>query len=126
MGEPRPAAARMGAMRREVLSPTPPVECLSTRMALGGRERRSRVTPESRMARVRAVSSVGERPRRKVAMRKAAVWASEISRAVMAATRCWISMEESSWPSRLRRMRSRGRGSVIRRGRRRKEGVGRR
>ncbi len=29
VGEARPEAARMGAMRREVLSPTPPVECLS-------------------------------------------------------------------------------------------------
>ncbi len=29
VGWARPAAARMGAMRSEVLSPTPPVECLS-------------------------------------------------------------------------------------------------
>ena len=35
-GWARPAAARMGAMRSEVLSPTPPVECLSTVKVLRG------------------------------------------------------------------------------------------
>lgn len=44
LGEVRPAAARMGAMRREVLSPTPPVECLS--MVKLWRGAASKVSPE--------------------------------------------------------------------------------
>ena len=46
-------------MRREVLSPTPPVECLSTRTEVRGE--RSKTSPEVRMAVVRVASSRAER-----------------------------------------------------------------
>ena len=55
-----PAAARMGAMRREVLSPTPPVECLSTVNVCSGAA--SKTSPEKRMALVSVASSRRERP----------------------------------------------------------------
>ena len=54
---------------REVLSPTPPVECLST---LGpGREARSSTSPVRIMASVRATVSAGVMPRKKTAMARA-------------------------------------------------------
>ena len=56
----------MGATRKLVLSPTPPVECLST--AILPRRAGENFSPESRMARVSARVSSSERPRRKAAI----------------------------------------------------------
>ena len=64
----------MGAISSEALSPTPPVECLST--ANEWRDEVSSVSPEKRIAWVSAASSCGLRPRRKIAISSAAVWAS--------------------------------------------------
>ena len=105
------AAATMGAMSREVLSPTPPVECLSTVKAL--REVVSSVSPEKRIALVRAASSAGLRPRRKMAMRRAAVWASvgvgnSGVRWTSASMKDLISASERVRPSRLCWMTSMG------------------
>ncbi len=72
MGTATPHAATMGARARETLSPTPPVECLSTLRA--GMSERSTTVPESRMARVRATVSSGVMPRKKTAMAKAVIW----------------------------------------------------
>ena len=69
-----PAAATMGAISSEVLSPTPPVECLST--AKEWSDEVSSVSPEKRMAWVSAASSCGLSPRRKIAISSAAVWLS--------------------------------------------------
>ena len=74
LGRGRPAAAMMGAISRDVLSPTPPVECLSTVKEWSGAG--SKTSPEKRMAWVSAASSWGLSPRRKTAIRKAAAWAS--------------------------------------------------
>ena len=51
MGTGTPAAATAGATTNEVLSPTPPVECLST--LVPGMELRSSTWPERSMASVR-------------------------------------------------------------------------
>ena len=62
MGTATPQLATSGARSSETLSPTPPVECLSTT----GRSmpsKRSR-SPEAIMASVRAASSAGSRPRK--------------------------------------------------------------
>ena len=80
MAEPRPLtigtftpqAATSGATASEVLSPTPPVECLST--FVPGMSERSRTSPERSMAPVRACSSGSLIPRKKTAMQKAAIW----------------------------------------------------
>ncbi len=99
-------------MSRLVLSPTPPVECLSTVKVPSGRE--SKVSPEKRMAWVRAASSAVSRPLSRTAMRKAAVWASEMPDwAVTAWTKAWISAAGMDSRSRLRRMRSCGWKGIV-------------
>src|ERR1700733_10276107 len=107
MGTRRPAAAAMGAMRKDVLSPTPPVECLSTVGRAGlpsaGR-RRSSCTPEVRMAWVSARTSAGSIPRRKVPIRKALSCASSMESLAAPRAMCAISASLRVWPSRLRRM----------------------
>ena len=55
MGTFRPPAATMGAMTSEVLSPTPPVECLSTFRP--ARSEKSSTRPECSMASVSAAIS---------------------------------------------------------------------
>ena len=55
IGTITPAAAASGAAIRLVLSPTPPVECLST--LTPGMEERSTVVPECTMQSVRALTS---------------------------------------------------------------------
>ena len=57
-----PQEATMGAMTRVVLSPTPPVECLST--LTPWMEERSTTSPEWAMASVRIAVSFGLRPRK--------------------------------------------------------------
>ena len=78
LGEPSsPAAASTGAMSSEVLSPTPPVECLSTVKVWSGAA--SKVSPEKRMARVRSAVSRSDRPRWKTAIRNEPSCASVMS-----------------------------------------------
>ena len=64
-----PKDATSGATTRLVLSPTPPVECLSTRMPLIAEK--SRRCPESRTANVRSAVSWKFMPLKKIAMSKA-------------------------------------------------------
>ena len=71
MAQGTPQAATMGPRTRVVLSPTPPVECLST--FTPGTADRSRRAPESRMARVSARVSRVSIPRRQMAMSRAAL-----------------------------------------------------
>jgi len=64
----------MGAISSEVLSPTPPVECLSTANECS--DDGSSVSPEKRIAWVSAASSCAVQSRRKIAISSAAVWES--------------------------------------------------
>ena len=65
-----PQAATSGARISVVVSPTPPVECLST-FTPGMRER-SAISPEWAMARVSSLVSSGVMPLRRMAMSSAA------------------------------------------------------
>ena len=67
-----PQAATSGARQSDTLSPTPPVECLST-LTPGTRDR-SRTSPERSIACVSATVSASVMPRKKTAMRKAVIW----------------------------------------------------
>src|ERR1700722_20422922 len=104
MGTNRPAAATIGATRKEVLSPTPPVECLSTRAA--PRLWKSSTPPESRMWVVRLCSSSGLRPRQKMAMSHAESWYSGMEFVAAPATKNPISASVKAPPSRFLRIRS--------------------
>ena len=65
-----PQAATSGASTSVVVSPTPPVECLST--LIPGMALRSTTSPESRMARVSAVVSASVMPFSRIAISIAA------------------------------------------------------
>ena len=70
LGDRGPHAATSGARMSEILSPTPPVECLST----VGRESRRQVEPLARLAIMRSVhvlSSSALSPLKKIAMSSA-------------------------------------------------------
>ena len=67
-----PQAATTGPRAIEVLSPTPPVECLSTTFL--PRAARSIVSPLATMASVSACVSAGVRPSKYTAMQNAAIW----------------------------------------------------
>ena len=67
-----PQAAVSGASTSVVVSPTPPVECLST--LIPGMADRSATSPESRMARVSSVVSRSVIPFRRIAISSAASW----------------------------------------------------
>src|SRR4051794_931124 len=103
IGTAAPQAARIGASIRLTLSPTPPVECLST---TGLSRFQSRTLPESRIARVRASRSSLSRPLRKQAIASAPTWASERLPSVIPATRKPICSALRAAPSRLARMTS--------------------
>ncbi len=62
----------MGASAIETLSPTPPVECLST--FTPATSERSSTSPERSIASVSAAVSASVIPRKKTAMQKAAIW----------------------------------------------------
>ena len=72
MGTATPQQASIGASSSEVLSPTPPMECLSTRGA--GQSPRSSRSPEWSIASVRATSSASPSPRKTTAIASAAIW----------------------------------------------------
>src|SRR3954452_10639079 len=103
IGTATPQAARIGASIRLTLSPTPPVEGLST---TGLSRVQSRALPESRIANVSARRSSVSRPLRKKAIASAPTWASERLPSVMPATRNPISSALRAAPSRLARMTS--------------------
>src|SRR3954447_5059894 len=103
IGTAPPQASRVGASIRLTLSPTPPVECLST---TGLSRFQSSTLPESRIARVNARRSSLSRPLRKKAIASAPTWASERLPSVIPATRNWICSALSAVPSRLARMTS--------------------
>jgi len=67
-----PAAATRGATIKDTLSPTPPVECLSTILPLIPSN--ETVCPDVAMARVSAVASPSSMPRRYTAIAQAAIW----------------------------------------------------
>ena len=67
-----PAAATMGQRTRLVLSPTPPVECLSAFTPWMGL--RSRVSPECIMDMVMSRVSLSSMPRSRIAMHMADIW----------------------------------------------------
>src|SRR4051812_49053114 len=96
-------AARIGASMTLTLSPTPPVECLST---TGLPRSQSSTSPESRIARVSATRSSLSRPRRKKAIASAPTWASLRVPSVIPPTRKAISSANSAAPSRFLRMTS--------------------
>ena len=72
IGTGTPQAATSGASASETLSPTPPVECLST--FAPGTSERSSTSPERSIASVSARTSGSSMPRKKTAMQKAAIW----------------------------------------------------
>ncbi len=72
IGTYTPQAAASGARTRLVLSPTPPVECLSTRGP--GREDRSSTSPVRIIDSVRARVSSAVIPRKNTAMASAEAW----------------------------------------------------
>jgi hypothetical protein len=72
IGTATPQAATAGARGSEILSPTPPVECLST----FGRSRsdRSMMSPERSIASAHTASSPPSSPRKKMAISMADTW----------------------------------------------------
>ena len=72
IGTYNPAAATIGANINDVLSPTPPVECLSTFAA--GKSDQSSTDPEFSMDSVSAASSARVMPRHTTAIKNAAIW----------------------------------------------------
>jgi hypothetical protein len=88
------------------LSPTPPVECLSSTGP--SRPDQSSTAPESRIASVSATASSRVMPLKKTAMAKAATWPSVTSPLVRPATMNAISSRVSGMESRFLRMISWG------------------
>ena len=72
IGTATPHAATSGASTSDTLSPTPPVECLSTR-GVAHPSKASR-DPEASIASVSAASSWRSSPRNTTAMSRAAIW----------------------------------------------------
>ncbi len=72
IGTGTPQAAASGARISDVLSPTPPVLCLST--FTPGRSRRSTRRPECTIASVSHAVSSGVMPRRRMAISSADAW----------------------------------------------------
>ena len=105
IGTASPPAATSGARISDVLSPTPPVECLST--AFTPRAVRSSISPERSIASVRCAVSARDSPRTCAAISQAAAWWSGISPRVCPCTTCSISSRDSSTPLRFLRRISR-------------------
>ena len=106
IGTAPPQAATIGASSRLTLSPTPPVECLSSAGPGRPASDQSSTSPESRIAPVSAMRSAGVMPRSTIAMASAPTCASLTVPSAMPFTRksSWSSL--SSPPSRLTRIRS--------------------
>src|SRR5262245_12471059 len=108
IGTKPPAAARMGASIRLTLSPTPPVECLSSTGPGRSRSCQWSLRPDPVMCRVRATVSSSLMPRWKTAMAKAATWPSAMEPSAMPRMKKPISASLKARPSRFRRMISCG------------------
>src|SRR4051794_21308957 len=98
-GTAAPQAATSGASGRVILSPTPPVECLST----SGRPTSpsASTSPESIIAWVQRLVSAASIPFRRIAMARAAICSSATSPRVYAATTQSICSSVRRPPSRL-------------------------
>ena len=99
-----PIAAQSGASASVVLSPTPPVECLSTIRRPSGE--RSIVSPDSTIAAVSACVSASLRPRKTTAIAHALTCSAGIEPTQYPSTSQAISAAVCSPPSRLRSIRS--------------------
>jgi hypothetical protein len=106
IGTAPPQAATTGASSRLTLSPTPPVECLSSAGPGRPASDQSSTSPESRIAPVRAIRSADVIPFRTIAMASAPTWASETEPSAMPVTSSPIWSSVSSPPSRFTRIRS--------------------
>src|SRR5580698_9096801 len=104
MGTASPQAAANGATRKLVLSPTPPVECLST--AFLPSRAGENFSPESRMASASARVSSSVSPLSQHAISHAASCSRGIEPEAAPATTNPISRASSRPPSRFRRMMS--------------------
>ena len=105
IGTRTPQTAASGASGSEILSPTPPVECLSTLRP--GMPERSTTWPECSIACSQCGSSArGSRPRKKTAMRNADNCSSAISPVVAPRTMKRSSSGSRVPPSRFFRIRS--------------------
>ena len=99
-----PIAAASGASAIVVLSPTPPVECLSTTVRPS--DERSIVAPESIMACVSSLVSVSESPRKTTAIDQALICSGATRPATKPSTSHVISPGACTAPSRLRSISS--------------------
>src|SRR5690606_20068863 len=106
IGTGTPSAATSGASTSETLSPTPPVECLST--FTPGTAERSTTTPERSITSTSAASSSSFSPTKKTAIRKAAIWYSSTLPCAYASRKLRSSSGARLPPSRLRRITSYG------------------
>ena len=112
IGTRAPQAATIGASISETVSPTPPVECLSSTgppSAVPPVRGQSSTEPESRIDSVSATRSAVSRSRKKIAIANAATWPSLIDPSVRPWMKNEISSAESVSPSRFLRMISCGR-----------------
>ena len=115
IGTGTPHAAASGARMSDVLSPTPPVLCLSTLMP--GMSLRSTRTPEWTIASVNDAVSAAVMPRSRIAISSADAWYSGTAPDVTPSTMNAISSRSSVPPSRFLMMRSTARmqaGSILR------------
>ncbi len=104
IGSTPPQAATIGASSRLTLSPTPPVECLSTTGPGSAARDQSSTVPERVIARVSATVSARPMPFRQIAIASAATWPSLQERSVRPRTKASICASPSAWPRRLARM----------------------
>jgi len=72
IGTGTPQAATIGARQIDTLSPTPPVECLST--LIPGTDDRSSTSPLRSIASVNSLVSESLSPRRNAAINQALIW----------------------------------------------------
>ena len=96
IGTKPPHAARIGASSRLTLSPTPPVECLSSTGPARPASDQSRMSPDRVMAPVSAIRSAAVIPRQTIAIASAPTWASVTVPSAIPRTSCEISSADSS------------------------------
>ena len=108
IGTKPPQAATIGASIRLTLSPTPPVECLSSTGPRSFNSSQRSTVPDAIRPRVNATRSAMVMSRKNTAIAKAATWPSVIEPSAMPRVTNAISSAESAWPSRFLRMISCG------------------
>ena len=102
IGTAPPQAATIGASSRLTLSPTPPVECLSSAGPGRSTSDQSSTSPECVLWCVKAIRSSAVRPWSRIAIASAPTWASVSVPSAIPRTRKPSSSSVSSPPSRLR------------------------